>query len=133
MKLFFDGNIDRPEIELSDSPDGLRNLGQLVLNLDKEIQLSAEQVCDDVYPYNLKGLVLKINSDRQGDDLLHISVAENNLVFEGTPIALEGLGQSLINCFDENTPDRYHIHLDYFPGSPLVAPTNCNLIIVCQR
>lgn len=133
MKLLFDGNPERPEIVLLDSPNAIRKLGQLLLNLDKEIELSAEQVYDYPDLYNLRAIVFKINDNKQGDDLIYISLAKDDLVIEGTPIALGKVGQSLIDCFDENTPDKYHIHLDYFPGNVLVAPTKYNLVIACKR
>ena len=133
MKLLFDGNFERPEIELSDSPAGLKNLGELLLDLNKEIELSAIPKESDFYPYNLQKIAFKINKDEQGINLIYISVAEEYLVLEGTSIALRKLGHSLLNCFNENSPDTSHIHLEYFPGNQLVAPTNCSLIIVCQR
>ena len=133
MKLLFDRNFERPEIELSDSPASLRNLGELLLDLNKEIELSAVPEESDLYPYNLEKIVFKINGDKQGMNLIYISVTEEYLVLEGTPIALRKLGQSLLNCFNENSPDTSHIHLEYFPGNQLVAPTNCSVIIVCQR
>ncbi len=133
MKILFDGNLERPEIELSDSPSGLRHVGKLLLSLDKDVELSAVPEESYFYPYNLKGMVFKIYRDEQSVDLIYISVMEEYLVLEGTPIALKKLGQSLLNCFTESSPDTSHIHLEYFPGSQLVAPTNCSLIIVCQR
>lgn len=135
VKLLFSPNPKGDEICLYDSPDGLRKLGQSILKLDKEIELSADRkVCDDdIYPCRLKKLGLKINNDRQNDDLLHISVAENNLVIEGTSIALGNLGE-ILSEFDDNTPNKYHIHLDYFPGvSGLLAPTNLSLVIACEK
>ena len=135
MKLLFDPNPKGSEIELSDSPNGLRKLGQLLLNLDKEIELSADRTVsdDDIYPCRFQGLALKLNHDRQGENLLQISVAKDNLVIEGTSIALGILGETLSE-FDDDTPDGYHIHYDYFPGVPgLLAPTNCSLIIACEK
>ncbi len=135
VKLFCDRNEERPEIVLLDSPDNLRKLGQSILNLDKEIELSADRTVsdDDIYPCRFQGLALKLNHDRQGENLLQISVAKDNLVIEGTSIALGILGETLSE-FDDDTPDGYHIHYDYFPGVPgLLAPTNCSLVIACEK
>ena len=134
VKLFCDRNEERPGIVLLDSPDNLRKLGQSILNLDKEIELSADRtVCDYPDLYNLRAIVFKINDNKQSDDLLYISLAKDNLVIEGTSIALGNLGE-ILSEFDDNTPNKYHIHLDYFPGVPgLLAPTNCSLVIACEK
>jgi len=131
MKLAFDGDLSNPEISLSDSISGLRELGNTLLDLKNEFELIASKDKIDFYSETLNKLIIKkSNLDKKYKGLLKIYLSGQNLVIEGDRIALNNLGHSILNCFNENTPNGYHIHLDYLEGhDSLVGPTNCHLII----
>lgn len=130
MNLVFDGNLSRPEIQMSGSPSRLREIGRILCEVETEIEIQAAQEKSEFYSENLHKLVIKRKADVDPENLLSISLSQGNLVIEGTDIALRKLGQGLLD-FDDSTPDKYHLHLDYYEGSALVAPTNCNLIVMC--
>lgn len=131
MNIVSDGDSIRPEIQLSGSPSRLREIGQILFEVETEVEIQSTQEKSEFYPENLNKLVVKRKADFDPENLLSISVSQGNLLIEGTEIALRDLGQSLLNCFDEGTPDRYHIHFDYYEGHDLIAPTNCSLIVIC--
>lgn len=56
MYILYDGNCDRPEIEISDSSRGLIKLGNFFLNISENFHLYAEQRQSDFYPENLESL-----------------------------------------------------------------------------
>jgi hypothetical protein len=63
MHILFDGNWDNREIEISDSSDGLIELGNTFLHLNKNIMLDAEQEESDFYPKNIENISLKLNHE----------------------------------------------------------------------
>ncbi len=134
MYILFDGNWDRPEIEISDLPRGLIELGELCISISEDLKLHAEKVKSEFYPENLEGISMKLSSIKNsaGLDLIKIHLNQKNLVFEGSKSVFHKLGMSLLNYFHKNSQKGEHFHLDYVEDDPLLAPTNCHVIFVCK-
>lgn len=130
--ILFDDHLGYPEIELSGRWDTLASLGKIINEVKDYCEIQAEQKKSDIYTGNLNLLILQRDESERFKDLIEISVCNKNLVIKGNQVAFNNLGDSLINVFTEDTFDGYHIHLDYFEGNSLVAPTNCNLVIACN-
>lgn len=126
------GKWKNPEIEISGNAKSLVNLGKLLNRLEKSCEIEAEQTKSSIYSENLKSLILTKSDDNEFKDLIKIYVKDRSLQIKGNQIALFKLGQSLINVFGDDAFDGEHIHLDYFEGGPLIAPTNCDLIVLCN-
>jgi hypothetical protein len=133
MYILYDGNCDRPEIEISDSSGGLIKLGKLFLNISENFQVHAKQRQSDFYSESLEGLSVRLfkNEIIEETGLIKIFIENENLVFEGSQLALSKLGISLINYFHESSYKNEHFHLDYVEEDPLLAPTNCSIIFLC--
>ncbi|MEG4303002.1 hypothetical protein [Microcoleus sp. D3_18a_C4] len=134
MYILFDGNWDEPEIEISDSPRGLIELGELCKSISEDLNLHAEKINSEFYPENLEGISMKLSSIKnpEGLDLIKIHLNQRNLVFEGSKSAFHKLGMSLLNYFHENSRKPEHFHLYYVEGDCLLAPTNCHVIFLCR-
>lgn len=133
MYILFDGNWNRPEIEISDSPSGLSKLGTLFLGISQDLTLHAEQVKSKFYPENLEAISIKLLPIESpgGISLIKIYITNNRLIFEGSQSAFNKLGMSLLNYFNEDSKKGEHFHLNYVEGDPLLAPTNCYVIFLC--
>lgn len=133
MYILFDGNWNRPEIEISDSPSGLSKLGTLFLGISQDLTLHAEQVKSKFYPENLEAISIKLlpMESPGGISLIKIWITNNRLIFEGSQSAFNKLGRSLLNYFNEDSKKGEHFHLNYVEGDPLLAPTNCYVIFLC--
>lgn len=133
MYILFDGNWNRPEIEISDSPSGLSKLGTLFLGISQDLTLHAEQVKSKFYPENLEAISIKLlpMESPGGISLIKIYITNNRLIFEGSQSAFNKLGMSLLNYFNEDSKKGEHFHLNYVEGDPLLAPTNCYVIFLC--
>jgi hypothetical protein len=83
MYILCDGNWDRPEIEISDSSQGLIKLGRLFLNISENFKLQATQKKSDFYSENLEGLLVRLSQSKSVEkfDLLKIFIVNKNLVF----------------------------------------------------
>lgn len=134
MYILFDGNWDRPEIEISDSPRGLIELGELCKSISEDLKLRAEKIKSEFYPENLEGISMKLSSIKnpEGLDLIKIQLNQRNLVFEGSKSAFNKLGMQL-SYFDGNSRNYEHLHLDYVEDDFLLAPTNCHVIFMCRN
>ncbi|MGB7709921.1 MAG: hypothetical protein WBL95_10345 [Microcoleus sp.] len=133
MYILFDGNWDKPEIEISDSPRGLIELGELCESISEDLNLHAEKIKSEFYPENLEGIFMKLSSIKnpEGLDLIKIHLNQRNLVFEGSKSAFHKLGLRL-SYFHEDSRKNQHLHLDYLEDDPLLAPTNCHIIFMCR-
>ena len=134
MYILFNGNLEKPEIEISDSSQGLIQMGQLLASISKDFKLYASKEKSEFYAENLEAVSLRLFPSRNGEelDLLTTFMANNELVFEGSKLAFNNLGISLLNFFSQTSKKGDHFHLDYIEGySLLLAPTNCHLIFMC--
>ncbi|MEG4799418.1 hypothetical protein QUB63_04610 [Microcoleus sp. ARI1-B5] len=135
MYILFDGNWDKPEIEISDSSQGLIKMGQLLASISKDFKLYADKEDSEFYAENLELVSMRLSPSRKGEqlDLLKTFIFNNELVFEGSQLAFHNLGRSLLNYFSEDSKKGNHFHLDYIEGySLLLAPTNCHLIFMSR-
>ena len=134
MYILFNGNLEKPEIEISDSSQGLIQMGQLLASISKDFKLYASKEKSEFYAENLEAVSLRLFPSRNGEELdfLTTFMANNELVFEGSKLAFNNLGISLLNFFSQTSKKGDHFHLDYIEGySLLLAPTNCHLIFMC--
>ena len=134
MYILFNGNLEKPEIGISDSSQGLIQMGQLLASISKDFKLYASKEKSEFYAENLEAVSLRLFPSRNGEelDLLTTFMANNELVFEGSKLAFNNLGISLLNFFSQTSKKGDHFHLDYIEGySLLLAPTNCHLIFMC--
>lgn len=137
MYILWDGSYSEPEIEISDSWSEMRQLGQFLINLNKDSILYGVHKKSKFYPKNLK--IIKIILERNETynqeqlNLLKVFLDKDSLVFEGNKLAFRKLGQSLLNFFNEDSKNQEHFHLDYTEGDMLLAPTNCYLIFMCAK
>jgi len=135
MYILFDGNWDKPEIEISDSSQGLIKMGQFLASISKDFKLYADKEKSEFYAENLEAVSMRLSPSRNGEqlDLLKTFIANNELVFEGSKLAFNNLGISLLNFFSQPSKKGTHFHLDCIEGySLLLAPTNCHLIFMCR-
>jgi hypothetical protein len=128
-------NWTNPEIEISASPQGLIELGELLININKDLVILSTTQKSAFYPEAIQSLVMKFSTSSAVTrlDVLNVSIVDKSLVFEGSSEAFRKLGDSLLNYFDENSQSGEHFHLDYVEGDDILAPTNCSLIFVCKN
>ena len=133
MYILFDGNRDKPEIEISDSPLGLIELGEIFASITEDFISYSKKIKSEFYPENLEAISIKVSPIKNAEklDLIKIYLREHKLVFEGSQSALYKLGMSLLNYFNEHSQKGEHFHLNYVEGDPLLAPTNCYIIFLC--
>jgi hypothetical protein len=133
MYILFDGNWNRPEIEISDSASGLSKLGTLFLGISQDLTIPAEQVKSKFYPENLDAISIKLlpMESPAEKSLINIYITNNRLIFEGSKSAFNILGRSLVNFFPEDSKKGDHFHLDDVGGNSLFAPPNYSLIFAC--
>jgi hypothetical protein len=70
-----------------------------------------------------------VKYQQEKDNLLKFLLIKEKLICEGTKLAFSKLGESILNHFDETSATGDHLHLDYFEGNDLIAPTNCHVIL----
>ncbi len=133
MYILCDANWDRPEIEISDSSQGLIKLGKLFKNISENFKLHPEQRQSDFYSENLESLSMRLSQSKnvEKSDLIKIFIDNKNLAFEGSQLAFHKLGMSLLNYFHENSYKNEHFHLDYVEQDTLLTSTNCSIIFLC--
>lgn len=78
----------------------------------------------------LRSLAIQVRGDE--DDRVLVSLDDTQLSFSGTKLALNKIGDSLLNFFDENSVQDDHFHLDYYEENQILRKTNCHLIFVCE-
>ncbi|WP_293354942.1 MULTISPECIES: hypothetical protein [unclassified Microcoleus] len=134
MYILCDGNWDRPEIEISDSPRGIIEQGELWESISEDLKLPAEKIKSEFYAENLETISMKLSPIKNPErlDLIKIYLNNKNLVFEGSKSVFHKLGMSLLSYFHENSQKGEHFHLDYVEDDPLLAPTNCHVIFLCR-
>lgn len=133
MYVSCDSNSKGHEIEIADSAEGMNQLGKLLLNIDKNLKIYTKKEKLGSYPEALEDILIRFleEDNWQQLDLLKIFIEDKNLVIEGRKSAVDILGVSLTNFFNEDAKKYDHFHLDYWEGNGLLAPTNCSLIFMC--
>lgn len=119
------------EIDLSGSPEELRDVRQSILKL---IQVQDRQNCIieaeaiDPAPYDT---CLNFLAICKSNSLLKVSVSANSLQVEGELNKLE-IFADWFN-FPDDTECDYHNHLDYFGNEWWVNPNSSSLIIAVKN
>lgn len=86
---------------------------------------------NEFYPVSVKTIIIEpVQSE---DDRLTVTIDECNLNLTGTKVALNKLGDSLTNFFDDNSSIEEHFQLDYYEGNEVLNETSCHLIFICDR
>ena len=128
MNIVFDGDLREPEIKISGEPWELRELGTALLDMRDRCTIESERTTDRYYPELLDGLTFELENMGNEEPLLAVTLSRDYLIFKGPAEGFRRLGQSLLNVFPEQAPQGTHMHLDYFEGNDLLAPTSCHLI-----
>ena len=126
-----DGDWEEPEVLFSGSVDALVDFG-LALNSATELNkydLSLHN--NEYYPASIKTLILE--PSKSGNDRITVFIEEGYLRIVGSSVALNKLGDSLLNFFDDNTSVGEHFQLDYYEGNKVLNETKCLLIFMCDR
>ncbi|WP_339733987.1 hypothetical protein [uncultured Gimesia sp.] len=130
MRVAYDGDNDEPEVQISGEPEEYRDLGETLKVLGNSCDVEGFGEGDEYYPEVLRGLRLELTTTNS-DTLLTIAICKQWLCLSGSTQAFVKLGQSLLNFFDEDVTNNAHLHLDYFEGNELLAPTTCHLTLEC--
>lgn len=131
MNVLFDGDNKMPEFEISGTADMLYNLGKRLMVITEDLfEEGGSKECP-YYPHTLRGLSFSLRNS--GNDLLDVVLDNETLKFTGNKLALDKLGNSLINFFNEDTKVKDHFHLDYYEGNMILNPTNYSLIFMCNN
>jgi len=131
MNVFFDGDHEQPEIEFSGNLKQLRSFGQNLLRVHSSFQLHLTEGISEYYPEAITSVSFNLlTSDMSSNGKLKILLHKKEIFFEGSEDAFNKLGRSLLNFFDEDSVNGDHIHFSYIEGDPLLAPTECSIIIV---
>ncbi len=126
-----DGDWGEPEVQTSGSAKDLANFGAFLNSVAEPTTLEVPALDSEFYPVSVKTII--IEPVESGDDRIIVTIDEDNFNLTGTKVALNKLGDSLINFFDENSGVGEHFQLDYYEGNEVLNETNCHLIFICDR
>ena len=98
MHILFDGNINNPEIEISNSCKELINFGNQLINIDKDIKIKSKDKKSKFYPKNIKYLYVKVTNYKEKENLIKFVLMGEKLICEGTKYAFLKLGQQYPAC-----------------------------------
>lgn len=126
-----DGDWNEPEVQISGSVKELADFGELLNKAESRIILDTSPQKNEYYPANIKALV--VEPSQSGGDRLTVMIDERSFSLVGTTVALNKLGDSLINFFDVDTSIGEHFQLDYYEGNEVLNETKCHLIFMCDR
>jgi malonyl CoA-acyl carrier protein transacylase len=131
MHLIFDGDMTNPEIEFSGNVIELIDTGHRLVKFEEEMEILAQEAESKYYSENLKSVIFKIsNQDFSNSlNLVSISIKNSSVVITGTKEAMNKLGKSILNIFNENSHSNEHFHLDCFEDNTQTA----SLIIVSRE
>ena len=131
MDVLFDGDNQMPEFEISGTAEMLSNLGKRLTEITEYFFEEGGSKQCTYFPHTLRGLSFSLRNP--GNGLLDVVLDNDTLKFIGNKVALDKLGNSLINFFDEDTKAKDHFHLDYYEGNMMLNPTNYSLIFMCNN
>ncbi len=120
------------ELEISGSPQVLRQVSQSMLNLiydqaQLSVSLEAETINPAPYAFCLRQLSIVKTTG-----LIKLSVTENVLQIEGAPERLEAFANWF--DFDDNTHSGYHCHFEYLGlEKDPVDPDSIPLVIAVRN
>jgi hypothetical protein len=126
-----DDDWDEPEVQISGSVRELVSFGNILNKTESLIKLEVPTHENEFYPASIK--VLVIETSQSGDDRLTVTIDKSSFSLVGTNVALNKLGDSLINFFDDTSTIGEHFQLDYYEGNEILNETQCHLIFMCDR
>jgi len=132
MNISSNSDVSNPEVEVSGKATEFLALGYELLRGKSDVNLESKGVLDQFYPVGLKALKCTVETASENPGQLRLKVNNLSLLIVGDAKALRNLGQSLINTFTGATADE-HMHLEYYEGNQLVAPSECSVIFMCCR
>lgn len=131
MKIVFDGDLSAPEIQMCMTHAGLNDLGKRLVSFHDKVVILGDGTVDEFYPEALKGITCELVDDADFESTVSLSIEEGMFFCRSGRVGLGKLGQSLLNYFAESVGEGDHLHIDYYEGNQLIAPTQCSLIIQC--
>ena len=131
MKIVYDGDLSAPEIQISMTRAEIDDVGKKLISYEQKIIILSDGATDEFYPVTLKGLAFELVNELALQPGVGLGIEDEVLYCRGGKIALGKLGQSFLNYFAGPIIEGDHLHIDYYEGSELVAPTNIHLIVEC--
>lgn len=131
MRIAFDGDRGRPEIEVRGNASELVEFGQQLVAGVRELTVSGQEGGTEFYPEPLTQLRCVEDEAVPKPSLIDISLDGNALLISGGAVGLRKLGQSCVNVFTKAAAGE-HMHLEYFEGNQLMAETPCSVIFVAE-
>jgi hypothetical protein len=126
-----DGDWNEPEIQISGSVEALIDVGEILNKAEEYVKYDIPVQNNEYYPANIKALI--VEPSESGGGRLNVTIDESGFSLVGTTVALNKLGDSLINFFDVDTSIGEHFQLDYYEGNEVLNKTKCHLIFMCDR
>lgn len=126
-----DGDWGEPEVQTSGSAKALADFGVFLNSVTEPTTLEVPVLESEFYPVSVQTII--IEPVPSGGDRLTVTIDELNFNLTGTKVALNKLGDSLINFFDDDSGIGEHFQLDYYEGNEVLNETNCHLIFICDR
>ncbi|WP_298940354.1 hypothetical protein [uncultured Psychromonas sp.] len=126
-----DGDWNEPEVQISGSVKALTDFGETLNETEEYVKYDIAVQNNEYYPANIKALV--VESSESGGDRLTVTINESCFSLIGTTVALNKLGDSLLNFFDVETSIGEHFQLDYYESNEILNETKCHLIFMCDR
>lgn len=129
IKIYCDNNPKGQSITICGSITELLDLG-LAFSTGTNFRLQTNDEPNRFYPIWLKRLEFKLLPDPEA--LIQIVIQEQQLFLSSGTKTVINLGRSLANFFGGTAMAGEHIHLDYFEGNGLLAPTKYHVIFQCE-
>ena len=126
-----DGDWNEPEVQISGSAKILSQLGEYLNSVQGSVRLVLPTEPNKFYPISIDSLVLE--STFRGGGRLTVAIDPTSFNLAGPSAALNKLGDSLVNFFDDNSFVGEHFQLDYYDGNEVLNETNYHLIFLCDR
>ena len=123
-----DGDWEEPEVQFSGSVKALSDFGKLLNKAEGHSKWTVPVKKNEYYPVNIESL--SVGCLDSENDRITVAVNEDILSLEGTPVALNKLGDSLVNFFDTETLVGEYFQLDYYDGNQVLNETKCHLIFI---
>ena len=128
--IHFDGDVSKPEIQISGSWSALSEFGYFLNQLNCSQSINLKILQNEFYSRSIK--YLDICFENNGNGLLTVTLHDQTLNIAGNYVAINKLADSLIDFFDEDSEIQDHFHLDFYEGNNILNETDCTLIFICD-
>jgi hypothetical protein len=129
MKIVFDGDIEAPEVSIKLKRTELIDVGNRLISCGEAFSILGDGTIDRFYSEALDELTFELTLIPDLQSVVGVSLENKTIFCRGGREALGKLGKSLMNYFSGSVNTDDHLHIDYYKGSQLLAPTTCHLII----